>query len=393
MGQLRMPFFQSVRSLRFGLLISLSVAFAGPAPVLSLAAQTTTDALPSAPTVPQPPASSSAPPAAQSSAPSSVKTAPTLPATQATPPAKQAAPSTAPSQTPSGQAAPGKAAQDDSNAFTLKTSVNEVNLIFTVTDKHGKFINDLQPKDFALLDNQKPPSQVYSFSQQTNLPLRVGLLIDASTSIRLQFKFEQQAATEFLLQVLRPQTDRAFIMGFNAKAYVTQDYTNNPDALESGINKLQPAGGTALYDAIYTACRDKLLSAAPAQATVRKALIVVSDGDDNQSRAYLDDAIKECQRAQAEVYTISTNSGPSRDRGDDTLNKISLATGGTAFFPHRIEDISNEFNSIQLELRSQYALAYKPADFKPDGSFRTIYFEALDRRYNVRAPKGYFATQ
>ena len=389
-----MPFIQSVRSLRFGPAFFLGLAFAIPASVFSTAAhaqapaQTTTDALPSAPGAAQPPAqpAPAQPTQTQPAAASAAHPASAPANGQVAPPAGQTAP-------PSGQPASGNATQDDSGSFTLKTSVNEVNLIFTVTDKHGKFINDLQPKDFALLDNQKPPAQVYSFSQQTNLPLRVGLLIDASTSIRLQFKFEQQAATEFLLQVLRPQTDRAFIMGFNAKAYITQDYTNNPDALESGINKLQPAGGTALYDAIYTACRDKLLSAAPAQATVRKALIVVSDGDDNQSRAYLDDAIKECQRAQAEVYTISTNSGPSRDRGDDTLNKISLATGGTAFFPHRIEDISNEFNSIQLELRSQYALAYKPADFKPDGSFRTIYFEALDRRYNVRAPKGYFATQ
>ncbi len=387
MVQIRMPLIQSVRSLRFGLLVSLSLAIAGAAPIFSQAAvaQTPTDALPSAPAAPQAPAQ----PATQT-APAPKATAP---AAQATPAPAQAAPAPGPATQAGQTAAQSKTAQDDNNAFTLKTSVNEVNLIFTVTDKHGKFINDLQPKDFALLDNQKPPTQVYSFSQQTNLPLRVGLLIDASTSIRLQFKFEQQAATEFLLQVLRPQTDRAFIMGFNSKAYITQDYTNNPDALEAGINKLQPAGGTALYDAIFTACRDKLLSAAPAQATVRKALVVVSDGDDNQSRAYLDDAIKECQRAQAEVYTISTNSGPSRDRGDDTLAKISAATGGTAFFPHRIEDISVEFNSIQLELRSQYALAYKPADFKPDGSFRTIYFQALDRSYTVRAPKGYFATQ
>jgi len=304
------------------------------------------------------------------------------------PPANTAAPQTTP------QTAPAKAAdQDDAGSYTFKTSVSEVNLIFTVTDKHGRFINNLQPKDFALLDDQKPPAQVYSFSQQSNLPLRVGLLIDTSTSIRLRFKFEQQAATEFLLEVLRPKTDRAFIMGFDFKPYVTADYTNNPDALEAGINKLQASGGTALYDSIYTACRDKLLSAAPAQALIRKALIVVSDGNDNYSRAYLDDAIKMCQRAQAEVYTISTNQGPSRDRGDDTLTKISLATGGTAFFPKRIEDISNEFTAIQEELRSQYALAYKPSDFKTDGSFRTIYFEALDQRYTVRAPKGYFATE
>ena len=385
MMKICMPSIQSVRSLRFGLRVFSSVFF-------SLAALCPLQG--SAPASAQ--TSSAAPslPAAQST-PDPASTVPAPPAGGGISPAPQTTQPTSPSAGAAGPAGPAKAhtAPDDSGSFTLKTSVNEVNLIFTVTDKHGKFINDLQPKDFALLDNQKPPTQVYSFSQQTNLPLRVGLLIDASTSIRLQFKFEQQAATEFLLQVLRPQTDRAFIMGFNAKAYITQDYTNNPDALETGINKLQPAGGTALYDAIYTACRDRLLSAAPAQATVRKALVVVSDGDDNQSRAYLDDAIKECQRAQAEVYTISTNAGPSRDRGDDTLSKISLATGGTAFFPKRLEDISNEFNSIQLELRSQYALAYKPADFKTDGSFRTIYFEALDRRYTVRAPKGYFATQ
>jgi VWFA-related protein len=302
--------------------------------------------------------------------------------------AQAAVPQPLPSQ---GQAAqPGG---ESDTPFTLKTSVNEVNLIFTVTDKHGKFINNLQPKDFALLDNKMPPAQLFSFTQQSDLPLRVGLLIDASTSIRLRFKFEQQAANEFLLEVLRPKTDRAFVMGFNGKPYMMQDYTNDPDALEAGINNLQPAGGTALYDAVYTACRDKLLSAAAPQTTVRKALIVVSDGNDNQSRAYLDDAIKECQRAQAEVYTISTNTGPDRDRGDDTLSKIALATGGPAYFPKRLEDISNEFHAIQDELRSQYALAYKPSDFKTDGSFRTIYFEALDRRYTVRAPKGYFATQ
>ena len=301
---------------------------------------------------------------------------------------------TAPAAGQASPNAPGQPAANDSGSFTLKTSVNEVNLIFTVTDKHGKFINNLEPKDFALLDDQKPPAQLYSFTQQTNLPLRVGLLIDASTSIRTRFKFEQSAAIEFLLEVLRPQSDRAFVMGFNNKPYMMQDYTNNPDLLEGGINKLQPAGGTALYDAVFTACRDKLLSAAPAQTSVRKALIVVSDGDDNQSRAYLDDAIKMCQRAETIVYTISTDTSPSRDnRGDDTLSKISAATGGTAFFPKQLEDMSNDFKAVQTELRSQYALAYKPSDFKTDGSFRTIYLEALDRHYSVRARKGYYAPQ
>lgn len=286
---------------------------------------------------------------------------------------------------------PGSVQQEDNGAFTLKTTVNEVNLIFTVTDRHGRFINNLQQNDFALLDDQRAPAQVISFTQQTDLPLRVGLLIDASTSIRSRFQFEQQAATEFLLDVLRPRTDKAFVMGFDTTAYVTQGFTNNPDLLEAGVNRLKPGGGTALFDAVYHACRDQLLNTTPSQTAVRKALILVSDGDDNQSRAYADDAIKMCQRAETIIYTISTNTSPSRDRGDDMLKKMAEATGGTAFYPHRIEDMAVQFHAVEEELRSQYALAYRPADFKANGAFRTIYLTALRGGYEVHARKGYFA--
>jgi VWFA-related protein len=270
--------------------------------------------------------------------------------------------------------------------------VNEVNLIFTVTDKHGKFIQNLQQRDFALLDNQRAPAQVFNFTQQTNLPLRVGIMIDASTSIRQRFEFEQTAAIQFLQQVVRPQSDLAFTMGFDVTPYVTQHYTNDQDKLEAGITKLRPGGGTALFDAVYTACKDQLLNAPASQlGSVRKALIVISDGDDNQSRAYPDDAIKMCQRAETIIYAISTNVSPSRDRGDDVLKKMSEATGGIAFFPKRIEEMSGSFHDIEEELRSQYQLAYRPADFKLDGAFRSIYLVALDRRFQVRAKKGYFA--
>jgi VWFA-related protein len=311
------------------------------------------------------------------------------PATQpSTPPAATAPPAqTSASNQELEQAAPG----DEQGTYTLKQNVNEVNLTFTVTDHHGRFVNNLQQQDFALLDDQRAPAQVYSFTQQTNQPLRVGLVIDASTSIRARFKFEQQAATEFLLSILRPRTDRAFIMGFDVTSYVTQGFTNNPDLLETGLNRLKPGGGTALYDAVYRACRDQMLKAVPENAEVRKALILVSDGDDNQSRAYLDDAIKMCQRAETTVYTISTNTSPSRERGDDVLKKMALATGGAAFYPQRIEDISNEFHRIEEELRSQYSLAYKPADFRADGSFRTIYLTALRGGYVVHARTGYYA--
>ena len=124
---------------------------------------------------------------------------------------------------------------------------------------------------------------------------------------------------------------------------------------------------------------------------MRKAMIVISDGDDNQSHAYLDEAIKECQRAETIVYTISTNTSPTRERGDSVLQTIANDTGGRAFYPRSLEDMPASFRAIQDELRSQYALVYKPADFKNDGSFRTIYLFCLDRQYKVRAMKGYFA--
>jgi VWFA-related protein len=288
-------------------------------------------------------------------------------------------------------ATPEQAQQSGDQQYTITRQVNEVDLVFAVTDRRGRFIQDLKQSDFALLDDQKAPERVYSFTQQTNLPLRVGIVIDTSTSIRSRFQFEQQAATEFLLQILKPKSDKGFVMGFDVTPDYKQDWTNNLDLLTTGVSALRPGGGTALFDAIYSACRDKLLDASRGQEPVRKAIVLVSDGDDNQSHAYLDDAIKECQRAETIVFAISTNVSPSRDRGDDILQKISDATGGRAFYPKRIEEMPISFQSIQDELRSQYALVYKPADFKADGAFRPIYLFCLDRRYLVSVRKGYFA--
>lgn len=280
--------------------------------------------------------------------------------------------------------------QTGNGAYTITSVVNEVNLIFTVTDKHGHFIRDLKESDFALLDDRMPPVEVYSFTQQTNLPLRVGLMIDTSTSIRSRFHFEQSAAIEFLLEVLRPQFDKAFVMGFDVTPDITQPFTNNADLLTAGIRKLAPGGGTALYDAVYTACRDELLPQKGPTA-IRKALILVSDGDDNQSHATLDDAVKMCQRAETIIYAISTNDSPSRDRGDSTLNAMAVVTGGRAFYPPRLEQVSDAFQSIQEELRSQYSLVYKPANFQANGAFRPIFLTAFDHKYKVQVRKGYFA--
>jgi VWFA-related protein len=303
----------------------------------------------------------------------------------ATPPA----PPPATQQPPAAPA--GSQNQNDVSAPTIRLGVNEVNLIFTVTDRHGNYNPNLRQSDFALLDDQKAPVRVNSFHQQINLPLRVGIVIDASTSIRSRFQFEQQAATEFLLQILKARSDRAFVMGFDVTPNLTQDWTNNIDGLETGINRLRPGGGTALYDAVYTACRDKLLDISRGQEPVRKAMVLVSDGDDNQSRVHPDEAIKECQRAETIIYAISTNWTPSRGSGDNALTRMAEDTGGRVFFPPSVEQVSGSFQQIEEELRSQYALTYTPADFKYDGSFRPIYLYCNDRRYQARAKKGYFA--
>jgi Ca-activated chloride channel family protein len=301
-------------------------------------------------------------------------------------------------QTPAAQtpAAPQTGAQTgqaprDETPTVVHLGVNEVNLIFTVTDKHGRYIPNLQQSDFALLDDQKAPAKVNSFHQQINLPLRVGIVIDASTSIRSRFQFEQQSATEFLLGVLKSRSDKAFVMGFDVTPTVTQDWTNNIDALETGVNRLRPGGGTALFDAVYTACRDKLLEGARDREPVRKAIVLISDGDDNQSRVHPDEVIKECERAETIIYAISTNWTPSRGKGDTVLTQMAESTGGRVFFPPSVEEMSNSFKEIDEELRSQYALNYTPADFKSDGAFRTIYLYCNDRRYVARAKKGYFA--
>lgn len=321
-------------------------------------------------------------PAASAPAPANAAAAQAPAATQqpTAPPStlKATAPAPPPPQSPVDEPVP-----------TIKVQVNEVNLIFTVTDKKGRFITGLQRQNFGLLDDGRPPEAVLGFTQQTNLPLRVGIMLDTSSSIRQRFQFEQDSAIEFLLQILH-LNDKAFVEGFDISTDLAQGFTNNVDLLNQGIRKLRPGGGTALYDALYKTCRDQMLDL-PEPGSVRRALILVSDGDDNYSRALESDAIKMCQRANTIVYAISTNVSPSRDKGDDVLKTIAENTGGQAFYPVRIEDVALGFRSIEQELRSQYSLVYRPADFKQDGAFRTIYLQALDPRYHVRAQKGYFA--
>ncbi len=279
----------------------------------------------------------------------------------------------------------------DDTITTIRKRVDEVNVVFTVTDKRDHFVKDLTENDFRVVDDNKPALSIRSFSRQTNLPLRVGLLIDASNSVRDRFKFEQEAAIEFLNQIIRPRYDKAFVIGFDTTPEVTQDFTDSPEKLSHGVRMLRAGGGTAMYDAIYFACRDKLMKEDNGVMATRRAIILLSDGEDNQSRVSREEAVEMAQRAEVIIYAISTNTSGLKLRGDKVLEHFAEQTGGKAFFPFKIEDVANAFTEISDELRSQYAIAYKPADFTADGKYRSIQIIADNKKYHVRARKGYYA--
>jgi len=272
---------------------------------------------------------------------------------------------------------------------TIRVPVNEVSVVFTVTDKHNHYVKDLAKNDFRVLDDQRPVEEIRSFRRETDLPLQVGLLIDASNSIRDRFKFEQESAIEFLNETIRRRYDRAFVVGFDVSPEVTQDFTDDTDLLAQGVHMLRPGGGTAMYDALYYACRDKLLKS-PEPNTVRRAIILVSDGEDNSSHVTREEAIEMALRANTIVYTISTNF-PSGGSGDKVLQRIADATGGRAFEPFQLTDVANAFAQIQDDLRSQYELSYRPPDFVHDGRYRTIAISALHKGLKVRSRSGYYA--
>jgi VWFA-related protein len=261
--------------------------------------------------------------------------------------------------------------------------------VFTVTDRHGHYIKDLKSNEFKVIDDQKP-AELRSFRNETDLPLQVGLLVDASNSVRDRFKFEQEAAIEFLNSIIRPRYDKAFVVGFDATPEVTQDFTDSTEHLSAGVRMLRAGGGTAMYDALYFACRDKLLKQEQT-GPVRRAIILLSDGEDNLSHVTREEAIDMAQRAEVIVYTISTNISGTKGKGDKVLERIAEATGGRAFFPFQMREVSDAFSSIQEELRSQYAVAYRPANFVADGRYRTIEILAADKGLKVRTRKGYYA--
>jgi Ca-activated chloride channel homolog len=278
----------------------------------------------------------------------------------------------------------------DEPILTIKKRVDEVNVLFIATNRHGKFVRNLNENDFSILDDHKPVELILNFRRETDLPIELGLLMDVSGSVEGRFGFEKEAATGFLQHIIRPGYDRAFVVGFNSASRLTQDFTDQVPLLAAGVQRLSNGGGTALYDAIYKACKEKMLRD-NSDHPIRKAIVILSDGEDNQSEYTRAQAIEMAQRAEVLIYAISTDDSGVILRGDKVLEDLASATGGRAFFPYKMKDITHSFAAIEDELRSQYAVSYKPSDFDADGRYRSIEITALKKDLQVRARRGYYA--
>jgi VWFA-related protein len=278
----------------------------------------------------------------------------------------------------------------DEPILTIKKRVDEVNVLFIATDRHGKFVRNLNQNDFSIFDDHKPVQSILNFRRETDLPIELGLLVDVSGSVQGRFGFEKEAATGFLQHIIRPGYDRAFVVGFNKESHLTQDFTDQVPLLAAGVQRLSDGGGTALYDAIYKACKEKLLRE-HSDHPLRKAIVILSDGEDNQSEYTRAQAIEMAERAEVLIYAISTDDSGLILRGDKVLEDLASATGGRAFFPYKMKDITHSFAAIEDELRSQYDVSYKPTDFDADGRYRSIQITALKKDLQVRARRGYYA--
>jgi len=283
-----------------------------------------------------------------------------------------------------------KPATVDRTDQPISIDVTRVNVLFTVTDKKGRFITDLTKDDFAVSENKKP-QVIQEFTAESDLPLRIAILIDTSNSIRDRFKFEQEAAVEFVNSVLRPSQDKAMVVSFDTTPEMVIDLTEDTQKLGKAIRDLRPGGGTALYDAIYFACRDRLQQDQP-RHKFRRAIIIASDGDDNQSRMSRDQALEMAQKADVVIYAISTNISRIEGDGDKVLNYLTSETGGQAFYPFKVQDLAQSFENIANELRRQYNIFYRPEPLRADGLYHAIDVKVKSRKdIVVRARKGYYA--
>lgn len=285
---------------------------------------------------------------------------------------------------------PASAPQGDQPTH-ISVEVTRVSMAFSVTDRKGRFVIGLGKEDFEVLENGKPQS-IQEFTAEPSLPLRVAVLIDTSNSIRDRFKFEQEAASQFLDEILRSNVDKAMVVSFDSSVETVCDVTADTEKLGRSIRDLRPGGGTAMYDALRFAS-DRLGQEQPSYQ-FRRIIIIVSDGEDNQSHATRDQALESAQLADTFIYAISTNNLSQGDTdGDKVLRYFTSQTGGKAYFPFKLEDLSTSFENVAEEVRHQYNIVYRPEPLVNDGLFHKVEIRVRGHKElpPVRARSGYYA--
>lgn len=315
-------------------------------------------------------------------------------------------------QQPQPQPPPPNQQDTQQSQTTIKVPVNLVDVLATVLNRRNKLVSDLTKEDFKIIDDNAT-QEIRYFNRQSDIPLRIGLLLDTSNSIRDRIKFEQDAAVNFMYTVLRRGKDQAFAMTFDDQPQIIQSFTGDTGLLRDQVLKTRAGGGTAVYDAVYEACA-KQLSNPPRppgdqQDVVRRVMILISDGEDNLSDHTKSEAVEMAQRTGVVIYTISTSiqwvtTTAEKDcratgsckyhltEGDQILQSLAEETGGRSFYPYHVDDLDQSFQDIGDELRNQYQITYNPTNFVPNGKYHRIKIELPKfGGYQVRARRGYYA--
>ncbi len=304
----------------------------------------------------------------------------------------------------------------DQSVATLKVNVEVVQLFFNVKDKHGALIPNLTKENFDLFEDGQPQTIKY-FKAESDLPLTLGILLDTSGSQLRVLDMEKTVGGSFLESILRPK-DEAFVISFGTDITLLQDFTNSVSRLRHALNDasmnaggvgcaggpIGPQGpipcsstgqrGTALYDAVYLASHDEL-----SHEVGRKAMILLTDGEDEGSRLKIKDAIEAAQKADAICYVLLIadrgfyGMGGFGYSGDTDMKKLTQETGGRVIeVGNKIEKLRQAFDQISQELRSQYNIGYVPTNANRDGSFRKVEIKPKQGDYKIQARSGYYAT-
>ncbi len=275
---------------------------------------------------------------------------------------------------------------------TIRARVDEVNLVLSVTNNHGHFVRDLNESDLVISDNGEPPAKITYFQTRTDLPLHVALLIDTSDSVAYRFAFETKSADSFLRKILRPKDDSALIVGFNQQPRMVASPTSDVSRLSRALRTLKPGGETALYDAIAFAS-DQLRAIPHADNPVRRVIVLVTDGEENRSHINLDDAVQHALLAESVIYVVNTKEMlvTREDQfGEKVINHLAQSTGGMVLAGRSDSDVEASFRKIQEELRSQYAIGYRPRNLIGNILFHPIRIFG-PKGIRIRTRQGYYA--